>query len=140
MLLPANKKQENIKMKRMLDKLQTQKARISTLSEDETSITLRFAYSPKSFPILLTIKNCLILQLIGSIHESADLTNNLLSNEIGAPTSVVIYGYRISYDSEDFIDITFTYSNTTGKNTLKGLLNNPVDVLTYSLDIGCIEV
>ena len=127
-------------MKRMLDKLQVQKARISTLSEDETTITLRFSYSPKSFPILLTIKNCLMLQLIGSVYESANLKNSLLSNSIGEVTGLEIYGYLISSDSEDYIDITFTFSGTYGKNKLKGLLNNPVDVLTYSLDIGTIEV
>lgn len=127
-------------MKRMLDKLQVQKTRTSTVLEDENSITIRFSYSPKSFPILLTIKNCLMIQLIGSIHEGANLTNNILQNTINQLTNLELYGYLISGDSEDYIDITFQFSSTDGKNRLKNYLNNPVEVLTYSLDIGAIEV
>lgn len=126
-------------MKRMLDKLQVQKARISTVSEDANSITLRFSYSPKSFPILLTIKNCLMLPLIESFYEGANLTNNLLKIHFNPPTAVEIYGYGLSGELEDYIDITFTFSSTKEKNSLKDCLNNPVDVLTYSLDIGFIE-
>lgn len=126
-------------MKRMLDKLQVQKARISTVAEDENSITLRFSYSPKSFPILLTIKNCLMLPLIESFYESANLTNNLLKINFNPPINVELYGYGLSGDLEDYVDITFQFESTTSKSDFKKLLNNTVDVLTYSLDIGYIE-
>ena len=127
-------------MKRMLDKLQVQKARASTVSESENSITVRFSYSPKSFPILLTIKHCLMLQLIGSIYEGGNLTNKILQNSINPLTNVELYGYLINAESENYIDITFDFSSTEPKNRLKDYLKNPIDVLTYSLDIGEIEV